>query len=103
MKLLNQDTVTILKWVITILITGFIAQFGKKLANFIIDKARERRSSRTANSSKKKEIDNIEDNSSADNQKELLKAQTKIEKEKQKQTKKMAKAKEKAAKKQYKE
>jgi len=106
MKLLNQDAVTILKWVITILITGFIAQFGKKLANFIIDKTREQKTSPTA-SGKKKEIETIDghkvDNSSADNQKELLKAQKKIEKEKQKQIKKMAKTQEKAAKKQNKE
>ncbi len=107
MKLLNEDAVTILKWVITILITGFIAQFGKKLANFIIDKTRERKSLRAMTNPKKKEIDNKngnnENNQEAKNQEKLLKAQKKIEKEKQKQIKKMAKAQEKAAKKQNKE
>ncbi len=30
---------TIVKWTVTILIMGFITQFGRKLANYIIDKA----------------------------------------------------------------
>src|SRR6056297_3121728 len=106
MKFLNEDAVTILKWVITILITGFIAQFGKKLANFIIDKTRKGKSLPAAENKKNKEINNKhghdEDSSPETNQEELLKAQKKIEKEKQKQIKKMAKAQEKAAKKQNK-
>lgn len=107
MKFLNEDAVTILKWVITILITGFIAQFGKKLANFIIDRTRKRKSLPAAANNKNKEIIDThghdEDSSPGANQEELLKAQKKIEKEKQKQIKKMAKAQEKAAKKQKKE
>jgi hypothetical protein len=31
---------TILKWAVTILIAGFIAQFGKKFANFLTEKVR---------------------------------------------------------------
>lgn len=38
---LDPDTVsTILKWAVTILVAGFIAQFGKKFANFLVDKIR---------------------------------------------------------------
>jgi hypothetical protein len=37
----DSDTgTTILKWAITILVAGFIAQFGKKLATFLIEKAK---------------------------------------------------------------
>jgi biopolymer transport protein ExbB/TolQ len=118
MKFLNEDALTILKWVITILITGFIAQFGKKLANYIIDKTRERKSKRALSNNRKYEINGEKTGTTAsqndehdrkktsgnnENQEELLKARKKIEKEKQKQIKKMAKAKEKAAKKQNKE
>ncbi len=31
---------TILKWAVTILIAGFIAQFGKKFATYLMEKAR---------------------------------------------------------------
>jgi hypothetical protein len=34
---------TILKWAITILIAGFIAQFGKKFANYLTEKIKARR------------------------------------------------------------
>lgn len=37
---------TILKWAIGILITGFIAQFGKKFANYLMDKTRSLRKGR---------------------------------------------------------
>lgn len=33
-----ETGLTILKWAITILVAGFIAQFGKKFATFIIEK-----------------------------------------------------------------
>ena len=36
----SATTSTILKWAITILIAGFIAQFGKKFANFLTEKIR---------------------------------------------------------------
>lgn len=37
----DADTVsTIIKWSVTILITGFIAQFGKKIANFMTEKVK---------------------------------------------------------------
>ena len=31
---------TILKWAVTILVAGFIAQFGKKFANYLLEKIR---------------------------------------------------------------
>lgn len=34
---------TIVKWIVTILITGFIAQFGKKFADFLIARFRDRK------------------------------------------------------------
>ena len=38
-NLIDSDTAsTILKWAITILIAGFIAQFGKKFANLLTEK-----------------------------------------------------------------
>jgi hypothetical protein len=43
---------TILKWAITILVAGFIAQFGKKLATYLIEKvkaARNKKKGETAN------------------------------------------------------
>jgi hypothetical protein len=33
----------ILKWAVTILIAGFIAQFGKKFANYLVEKTRSMR------------------------------------------------------------
>ncbi|MBN2157818.1 MAG: hypothetical protein JW807_00375 [Spirochaetes bacterium] len=45
--LLDPETVsTILKWAVTILIAGFIAQFGKKFANYLTDKIRGLRKNR---------------------------------------------------------
>lgn len=39
----SEKIPTLLKWAITLVVTGFIAQFGKRLADFIIQKIRERR------------------------------------------------------------
>lgn len=39
----NTDLITALKWIATILVTGFIAQFGRKFAEHLIDRAKKRR------------------------------------------------------------
>ncbi len=39
---------TILKWSVTILVAGFIAQFGKKFANYLLEKIRSIRKGRKA-------------------------------------------------------
>lgn len=36
----SETGLTILKWAITILVAGFIAQFGKKFATYLIEKIR---------------------------------------------------------------
>ncbi len=116
MKFLTDDVTTILKWVITILITGFIAQFGKKFANYIIEKTSERKLKRQQGTVNSNQITEGGENSSApaspameeksvqqpstEDEKERLKAEKKIQKERTKQIKKMAKAEEKAEKKQ---
>jgi hypothetical protein len=42
---LASDTpITIMKWAAMILITGFIAQFGKKFAEYLIDRLRSKKS-----------------------------------------------------------
>lgn len=47
----NSDFITALKWIGTILITGFIAQFGRKLAEHLIERAKLRRARRKASPS----------------------------------------------------
>jgi len=39
----NTDLITALKWTGTILITGFIAQFGRRFAEHLIDRNKKRR------------------------------------------------------------
>ena len=39
----SDNIVTILQWAVMILITGFIAQFGKKFAEFLIDRAKDKK------------------------------------------------------------
>lgn len=47
-NIFDSSTVsTILKWAVMILITGFIAQFGKQFATFIIGKVRSIRGKKT--------------------------------------------------------
>ena len=41
---MNIDIVTIVKWVLIVLITGFITQFGRMMAQYSIRWIRERRS-----------------------------------------------------------
>lgn len=36
----SATAATILKWAVTILVAGFIAQFGKKFANYLMEKLR---------------------------------------------------------------
>jgi hypothetical protein len=40
MELQNIDFMRILKWILIVLITGFLAQFGKSFAKYILDKIR---------------------------------------------------------------
>lgn len=44
----SETASTILKWAITILVAGFIAQFGKKFANYLVEKIRSVRKGRKA-------------------------------------------------------
>lgn len=44
----SETIPTWIKWVVTILVTGFIAQFGKRLADFLIKKFRARKEKQTA-------------------------------------------------------
>jgi hypothetical protein len=47
--LFDTDTgATILKWAITILVAGFIAQFGKKFATFLMEKIKRFRTRKAA-------------------------------------------------------
>ncbi|HON79350.1 MAG TPA: hypothetical protein PK544_12720 [Spirochaetota bacterium] len=41
---MDVELSTVLKWVVTILVTGFIAQFGKMLAKYIVEKIKSRKS-----------------------------------------------------------
>jgi len=43
-KIFETDTLlTILKWAVTILLTGFVAQFGKKFAEYIIERVKKKK------------------------------------------------------------
>jgi hypothetical protein len=44
----SETASTILKWAVTILIAGFIAQFGKKFANYLVEKIRSFRKGKKA-------------------------------------------------------
>jgi hypothetical protein len=49
----DSDTgITILKWAITILVAGFIAQFGKKFATFLIERAKRLKGRKIASTGK---------------------------------------------------
>ncbi|OPY83000.1 MAG: hypothetical protein A4E70_00470 [Syntrophus sp. PtaU1.Bin005] len=43
MDISNIDVQRILKWVLIVLITGFIAQFGKSFAKYLLEKIRARK------------------------------------------------------------
>ena len=44
----GSDTlVTVIKWAATLIAAGFIAQFGKKFADYLIDKGKKRRTEKT--------------------------------------------------------
>lgn len=46
----QENLPVILKWTVTVLIAGFIAQFGKKYADHLIEQARERRARKKSGS-----------------------------------------------------
>lgn len=77
----SNTLITILKWTITILITGFIAQFGKRFANYISEKIKRRKTNSA-------EIGTIEDIPGGDKNpkviKKALKQKLKVEKKQQK-------------------
>lgn len=81
----NSDTILeIMKWVLLVLITGFIAQFGKKFASYIIAKFNKDESSTLKNSAVPLQDKEILD-------KKQLKEFAKIEKKKAKNLKKSQK------------
>jgi len=49
MDISNIDFGRILKWVVIVLITGFIAQFGKSLAKYVMEKIRAKKILETEN------------------------------------------------------
>ena len=46
---MNIEVGTVFKWVATIIITGFLAQFGKMLAQYIIKKVKRKKSDLVSN------------------------------------------------------
>jgi hypothetical protein len=52
----TETVITILKWSITILIAGFIAQFGKKLASYLIERFKQFKSRKNASGSSENQL-----------------------------------------------
>lgn len=97
----SEKIPAVIKWAVTIIVTGFIAQFGKRLADYIIKKVKGRRLPRTLEEvlpESKPEKDDTIIEESLDREK-ILKFDKKAFKAKQKRDKKLSKAKTKKLKK----
>jgi len=86
----------ILKWVLIVLLAGFIGQFGKSFAKHLMEKARLKRETEAMTSQERlKEVDAINDQGKTDlpeEAKERAKQEKKLAKALAKQKKKEAKA-----------
>ena len=76
-----------LEWVMVILLTGFIAQFGKMLAEYIIEMAKKRRNIKKEPAHPEKDSGNGSAHA-AEIQKKIIKADKKAKKAEQKKAKK---------------
>jgi len=81
------DRIPALEWVMAILLTGFIAQFGKMLAEYIIEKAKKRRNIEKEPVRPEKDSGNGSAHA-AEIQKKIIKADKKAIKAEQKKAKK---------------
>ena len=92
---MDIDVLTVFKWVLIVLITGFITQFGRMMAQYIVRRIRERRAKETL--AVKQDLPPEEKAALSDNRRNLLEMER--EKERIKLEKKQRKAEIKAAKK----
>jgi len=94
-KIFETDTLlTILKWAVTIMLTGFVAQFGKKFAEYIIERVKKKKYALKENQLQTSIPDvNIEETVSGTNERSAaLKNHVKKAGDSDKQKKKMLKA-----------
>ncbi len=95
---MDVEILTVVKWVLIVLITGFITQFGRMMAQYIVRRIRERRAEKTQPVTPGGAGEFSEnDNDFPEGRRNLLDKER--EKEKIKQEKKLRKAEIKAAKK----
>lgn len=94
---MDIDILTVVKWVLIVLITGFITQFGRMLAQYIVRRLKERRAKHLQSDTSNRAGESHDDDALVESRRNLLEMER--EKARIKQEKKLRKAEIKASKK----